>query len=106
MKEGSFTKYLQFKLLHKRIVTNKKLQVMGLSNTSNCPYCGSIEESVEHAFFQCGVVRIFWKEIERWLRQVLDGGINIPDVYKIMGTGCPEDIIDKTILATKSYLSK
>ena len=25
MKEGAFTKYLQFKILHKRIVTNKKL---------------------------------------------------------------------------------
>ena len=24
MKEGPFTKYLQFKMLHKRIVTNKK----------------------------------------------------------------------------------
>ena len=50
MKEGSFTKYLQFKLLHNRVVTNQKLQAMGLSDNSNCPYCESIEESTEHAF--------------------------------------------------------
>ena len=77
MKEGSFTKYIQFKLLHNRIVTNKKLQAMGLSDTSNCPYCGDIEETIEHAFLQCRTVKNFWKEIEHWLRQVLDSGIKI-----------------------------
>ena len=36
MKEGSFTKYLQFRILHKRIVTNKKLYKMGLSENRDC----------------------------------------------------------------------
>ena len=65
MKEGSFTKYLQFKLLHDRIVTNRKLHAMGLSYTSNCPYCGCIDESIEHAFLKCRAVRTFWNDIER-----------------------------------------
>ena len=101
MKEGSFTKYLQFKLLHNSIVTNKKLYSMGLSDTSNCPYCGNIDETIEHAFLNCRVVTNFWKKLERWLRQVIEGGIKISDIEKIMGTGSLEDIIDKTILATK-----
>ena len=41
MKEGSFTKYLQFKMLHRRIVTNKKLMDMGIAETSNDPIVGS-----------------------------------------------------------------
>ena len=85
MKEGSFTKYLQFKLLHNRIVTNKRLYAMGLSETSNCPYCGNIDETIEHAFLNCRVVTNFWKEVERWLRQVIEGGIKISDIEKIMG---------------------
>ena len=104
MKEGSFTKYLQFKLLHNRIVTNKKLYTMGLSETSNCPYCDNIDETIEHAFLNCRVVTNFWKEVERWLRQVIDGGIKILDIEKIMGTGSLDDIIDKTILATKKNI--
>ena len=53
MKEGSFTKYLQFKMLHMRIVTNKKLMDMGIAEISNCPYCGESEETIEHAFIYC-----------------------------------------------------
>ena len=105
MKEGSFTKYLQFKLLHNRIVTNKKLFAMGLSESSNCPYCNNIDETIDHAFLNCRAVTNLWMEVERWLRQVIDGGIKISDIEKIMGTGSLDDIIDKTILATKkSYL--
>ena len=104
MKEGSFTKYLQFKMLHKRIVTNKKLHTMGLSETNNCPYCGQTEETVEHAFIQCATVRNFWNEVERWLRQVIDGSIKISDIEKIMGTGYLENITDKTIIATKKVI--
>ena len=104
MKEGSFTRYLQFRLLHNRIVTNKKLYAMGLSETSNCPYCGNIDETIEHAFVNCITVKNFWNEIERWLRQVIEGGIKISDIEKIMGTGSLDDIIDKTILATKKTI--
>ena len=104
MKEGSFTKYLQFKMLHKRIVTNKRLYEMGLSETKICPYCGFIEETVEHAFLQCISVRNFWNEVEQWLRRTIDGGIKISDIDKIMGTGSLEDITDKTILATKNFI--
>ena len=82
-------------------MTNKKLYSLGLSETSNCPYCGNIDETIEHAFLNCRVVTNFWKEVERWLRQVIEGGIKISDIEKIMGTGSLEDIIDKTILATK-----
>ena len=104
MKEGSFTKYLQFKLLHNRIVTNKKLFAMGLSENSNCPYCNDTDETIDHAFLNCRAVTNLWMEVERWLRQVIDGGIKISDIEKIMGTGSQDDIIDKTILATKKVI--
>ena len=53
MKEGSFAKYLQFKMLHMRIVTNKKLHIMGIRNDSQCPYCDEQLETIEHAFLEC-----------------------------------------------------
>ena len=104
MKEGSFTKYIQFKLLHNRVVTNKKLYAMGLSETSTCPYCEEIEETIEHAFLRCNTVKKFWKEIENWLRQSIDRGIKISDTDIIMGTGILESATDKTIIAAKKII--
>ena len=98
MKEGSFTKYLHFKMLHRRVITNKKLLEMGISESSKCPYCEEQQESIEHAFLYCETVKSFWDEIEKWLKTHIDRSIKIPDIDKIMGTGCLEDIIDKTIL--------
>ena len=50
MKEGPFTKYLQFKLLHNRVFTNKELYDIGITENSSCPYCDDQEETMEHAF--------------------------------------------------------
>ena len=69
MKEGSFTKYLHFKMLHRRIVTNKKILDMGISESSKCPYCEEQEETIEHAFLYCETVKNFWGEIEVWLKR-------------------------------------
>ena len=104
MKEGSFTQYLQYKMLHKRIVTNKKLYEMGMAITSNCPYCGTENETVEHAFVTCHTVKIFWNEVENWLRTKVEGNIKISNIEMIMGTGTPECIKDKAILATKRVI--
>ena len=104
MKEGSFTKYVQFKMLHRRIVTNKKLYKMGMSENSNCPYRGSVDETIEHAFILCETERNFWNEVEYWLRAEVEGNIKISNIEKIMGTGNLECIKDKTILATKKLI--
>ena len=104
IKEGSFTKYLHFKMLHRRIVTNKKLLDMGISESSKCPYCEEPEETIEHAFLYCEIVKKFWGEIENWLKRHIDNSIKIPDLDKIMGTGQIEGIVDKTITATKRVI--
>ena len=38
---SAYTKYIQFKMLHSCIVTNKELFEMGLATDSSCPYCNA-----------------------------------------------------------------
>ena len=97
-------KYIQFKMLHRRIVTNKKLNDMGISDSSKCPYCDEPEETIEHAFITCRSVSEFWREVEQWLQTNIDGTIKISNLEKIMGTGNPGSVIDKSILATKKVI--
>ena len=104
MKEGSFAKYFQFKMLHMRIVTNKKLQIMGIRNDSQCPYCDEQVETIEHAFLECEAAKEIWKEVETWLKTSINTTIKISNLDKIFGTGMEHDIVEKTIIATKRVI--
>ena len=96
IKEAPFVKHFQFKLLHKRIVTNKTLLYMGISNSSTCPYCEEQVETIEHAFIQCKAAKSIWREVEIWLKQNIDNKINIPDIDKIFGVENENDIVGTT----------
>ena len=51
------TKYLKFRILHKRVFTNKKLFDMGIKENNLCPFCEDHIETFEHAFLQCTKVK-------------------------------------------------
>ena len=64
------------------------------------------EETIEHAFIYCTAVVKFWKDIEHWLRRYIEGTITISNLEKIMGTGNMDNIVQKTIIATKGVIYK
>ena len=55
MLEGSYVKYIQFKLLHNRIVTNHKLHAMNLRDDDMCSFCDASPETTYHAFITCPI---------------------------------------------------
>ena len=59
LSEGSFDKYIQFKILHRRIVTNKKLLDMNIRDNSKCPYCDEEVETI-------GVILLRHVQCPKW----------------------------------------
>ena len=57
----------QFKLLHRRIVTNSFLHKIGIKNRNNCTFCEVERETLFHLFWCCRIVQSFWKILENWL---------------------------------------
>ena len=57
----------QFKLLHRRIVTNSFLHKIGIKNRNSCTFCEVERETLFHLFWSCRVVQSFWKILENWL---------------------------------------
>ena len=57
----------QFKLLHRRIVTNSFLHKIGIKNRNNCSFCEVERETLFHLFWSCRVVQGFLKILENWL---------------------------------------
>ena len=105
MREDSFTRYLQFRILHKRVFTNKNLFDMGIKDNNLCPHCEEYVETFEHAFLQCTRVKKIWNDIETWLKRNVDIHLKLTDREKIFGLNEKnENIVMKTIIATKRVI--
>ena len=57
----------QFKLLHRRISTNRYLFKIGISSSELCSFCENSSETLLHLFWECPQVKIFWNEVKTWL---------------------------------------
>ena len=104
MEEGYFHKYVQYKMIHRRIVTNKTLYKMKIKECQFCPHCENIEETIEHAFIECKMAKKIWSSVEKWLQQYIERGIKVSDIDKIFGMNMQGNFIDKTIIATKMVI--
>ena len=80
---NAYTIYEYFKLIHSRIVTNKKLVEMNVGTDSSCVYCNAELETLSHAFIECSHVKKLWKNVEDWLKTSMDPYLKIGDPEKI-----------------------
>ena len=59
-------KEFQFNLIHRIVVTIKKVHRYGIKVDDECLYCGE-EDSIEHIFLNCQFVKIFVNSVIDWL---------------------------------------
>ena len=85
MLEGSYVKYIQFKSLHNRIVTNPKLHAMNLRDDDMCYFCEASPEIIYHAFTTCPRTTELWHKIEVWLCEKTNNNVKISGIEKIFG---------------------
>ena len=104
MKESAYYKYLQFKLLHSRTITNTKLVVMNISDSNICKICGSEIETLKHVFIECTHVKGIWSKVENWIKLNIFRQCKISDIDKIFGQSSKGDIVNKIITATKAII--
>ena len=57
----------QFKLLHRRISTNRYLFKIGISSSELCSFCENLSETLLHLFWECPQVKIVWNKVKTWL---------------------------------------
>ena len=57
----------QYRLAHRIIYLNKMLYIMKLSDTPLCTYCNLEDETIEHLFWQCNVIKQYLIEALDWL---------------------------------------
>ena len=100
-KEGAYCKHFQFKLLHSRTAINDKLFRMNLIDSNICKMCQTEVETIMHTFIDCVHVTDLWKQIEKWLRNILNEKVKLDDIDIIFVKNKGKEIVNKTILFTK-----
>ena len=101
IKSGAYHRYFQFKLLHNRIITNKKLYKMKISDSMMCKICLTEVDSIKHAFLECSTTVTLWNQVEQWAKLKINNSLIITDIDKIFGHQMKNEIVDKIILITK-----
>ena len=76
--------FIQYKLLHRRIVHNKLLFQMGISTTPNCLFCDELE-TIEHVYLECPNVIELWREAENWVKSFQNPHFKLSDNENFFG---------------------
>ena len=83
----------QFKLIHRRISTNRYLFKVGLSSSEQCSFCENTSETLLHLFWGCPQVKVFWNEVIKGL-----GNFSCLSTKKICPQLCLGFVDDSTTL--------
>lgn len=80
---------LQWKIMHAIYPTNIILQKMKKVETNKCLYCRNEIDSLEHFFFNCTMVLLFWKHVNTLLTLNLGKAVKCT-IYSVL-FGCHDD---------------
>ena len=59
---------LQFKLIHGILSVNKLLYKMHISNNCKCEFCYFYDQTIEHIYYDCFVIKNFWFQVNTLLK--------------------------------------
>ena len=60
------SKYFQYQVLHRSIMTNRKLYQFNLRDNEVCDHCGEVE-TISHLLYNCEHVQQIWNQTIEWL---------------------------------------
>ena len=107
--KSSNLRNFQFKLLHRKIPTNKFLYTIKVINNNLCTFCKKDIETLTHIFWTCEIAQNVWKSLERWLqsRHLLPGLNGIDKLDAVGLNSKPENIyLGFWKLAARCYIFK
>ena len=97
---------LQYKIIHRFFPTRKYLYTRQVIDDPFCDECGLVE-SIEHCFFECHRVRVFWTELFRKLNLKLSGRSRVDLTLSSVLFGVPGKlaVVNLIILAGRQCIA-
>ena len=96
---------MQFKILNLIVATNCYLKKVKIKDNDLCDFCKIEKEDVYHLFYECNVVRKFWREFECYWNIKTGHPFKLSLKEIILGkTDLQGDLLNYCILVAKQYI--
>ena len=99
--ECTYLRYIQFKILQNRLVTQTLLKKMGKSESDACLYCKEIDTQV-HTLLYCISTIQLWSNVEKWVRKDIQSHYKMCDWDKVFGNPKSSFIINAIYILNRS----
>ena len=101
MCDDIYSRYIQFRTLHRRFHANNILFKMKKKETPMCDICEDREYSIDDMLIYCEVVQKLWREVEEWILEISVIDYSIDEYIIIVGEIKRSYWLDMIILITK-----
>ena len=98
-------KYFNFQILHRSLITNKKLYTFHISDTELCENSGEVE-TIMHLLVECKLLQKLWLDLKRWMNKNLQERITLTKKVIIMGDSSKSILANYIIIITKYEIYK
>ena len=96
----------QYKILQQILPTNKILKLCNIRDSEYCSYCEIEVETIEHLFWKCRYVKIFWNQIAESLLPYIDLSLVINEKCILLGVTQGENLhlVNHILITCKRYI--
>ena len=103
--------WFQARIIHRILPTRRYLHICKIVDSPVCLFCTNHEESINHLFWECNVVKLFWQELENVLKQTCENSARFSFSQELVLFGTSQLIytdkaIEFIILFAKFYIYK
>ena len=97
--------YFQYQVIHRSLITNRKLFQFKIRDNDNCENCNTTE-TISHLLIECPIANNLWTEIRVWLQIILNSTIYLSSNDILLGNPRNEPVTNCVILITKHEIYK
>ena len=85
--------FFHCQVLHRTIITNKKLHLFNLRNDDLCDTCQTVD-TISHLLYECQNTENVWRELLPWLSQRFNSTIYLDKASSLLGNPKNEPIVN------------
>ena len=102
-------RWLQIRILHRILGTNNITNHMGIVINNKCTFCKRDKENIQHIFWNCVYVHIFWNNLWSLVKNKCEHTVNIQVNEELVLFGYnvnsnTDTVFDLILLLAKSYI--
>ena len=98
-------KYFNYQILHRTLLTNRKLYMFRLVDSEKCDNCDQVE-TVAHLLVECPNTTHIWEGIKRWTATNINGNHSLDNKSIALGNPKNSILMNYIIMVTKYEIYK